>query len=337
MLSLLDALPAGFFESPSTELHRLLGGPTLIHLPGRRAEPLFVSILLHGNEDTGLKAMQQVLGRHRGKALPRCLSLFVGNVQAAREGMRRLDGQPDYNRVWPGCEAQGLAEEHMMAEVVEEMRRRRVFASIDIHNNTGLNPHYACINHLDQRFFHLATLFSRIAVYFVRPVGVQAMAFAELCPSVTVECGKAGASASDGHAAAFVEAALRLDHFPVHPVARHDLDLYHTVVLVKVPETTRFTFGRDEADIVFEPNLDHFNFTELRSGTSFGRVAPGGGMPLQAFDDEGRDVAANYFEVREGELLTRQSVMPAMLTSNERIIRQDCLCYLMERLQYECF
>ena len=28
--------------------------------------------------------------------------------------------------------------------------RRGVFASIDIHNNTGLNPHYGCVNQLDQ-------------------------------------------------------------------------------------------------------------------------------------------------------------------------------------------
>jgi hypothetical protein len=335
MLDTLDHLPDGFFESTATELHGILNGPTLIHLPGRRLEPLFVSILLHGNEDTGLKAMQQVLANYRGKLLPRGLSLFVGNVSAAREGVRRLDGQPDYNRVWPGCEPQGLPEERVMAQVVEDMRSRQVFASIDIHNNTGLNPHYACINRLDQRFFRLATLFSRIAVYFVRPLGVQSMAFAGLCPAVTVECGKAGAGASDDHAAAFVGAALHLDHFPAHPVARQDLDLYHTVALVKVPETARFNFGQGEADIVFEAELDHFNFTELQAGTRLGQVAGGFAMPLLAFDDDGQDVAANYFAVRDGELLTRQPVMPAMLTRNERIIRQDCLCYLMERLPYE--
>jgi hypothetical protein len=27
-------------------------------------------------------------------------------------------------------------------------------------------------------------------------------------------------------------------------------------------------------------------------------------------------------------------LMPAMLTRDERVIRQDCLCYLMERLPY---
>jgi len=335
MLNILDELPAGFLEAPARALYRLLDGPTLIHLPGRRAEPLFVSLLLHGNEDSGLKAIQQVLSRHGGKRLPRALSVFVGNVAAAREGLRRLDGQPDYNRVWPGCAPQGLPEERMMAQVLAEMRARRVFASLDIHNNTGFNPHYACVNRLDQRFFHLATLFSRTAVYFTRPLGVQAMAFAELCPAVTVECGKAGKDAADRHAAAFAEAALHLDHFPGHPVARSDLDLYHTVAIVKMPETVHFAFGQGEADIVFEAGLDRLNFNELAVGTRFGQVAPGCPLPLQAWDDEGREVAADYFEVCAGQLLTRRRVMPAMLTCDGQVIRQDCLCYLMERLRYE--
>ena len=334
MLDILSELPCGFLDIAATELHTLLKAPSLIHLPGRRAEPLFVSILLHGNEDTGLKAVQQVLANYQTKPLPRALSIFVGNVQAARLGLRRLDGQPDYNRVWPGCDPAGIPEERMMAQVVEEMRTRRVFASIDIHNNTGLNPHYACVNRLEQNFFHLASLFSRIVVHFVRPVGVQAAAFGELCPAVTVECGKVGALASDAHAAAFIKAALHLDHFPAHPVAHQDLDLYRTVAMVKVPENLRFAFGEGDADIVFRPSIDHFNFTDLKSGICFGYVRTGNGMPIQALDDDGNDVAEHYFAVRGGCLLTRKPLMPAMLTRNERIIRQDCLCYLMERLPY---
>ena len=33
-----------------------------------------------------------------------------------------------------------------MRDVVEFVRRETPFASIDIHNNTGHNPHYACVN-----------------------------------------------------------------------------------------------------------------------------------------------------------------------------------------------
>ena len=101
-LTRLHALPEGFLDTSARALHRVLPGPTLIHLPGRRTPELFVSVLLHGNEDVGLVAIQQVLKAHAGRELPRALSILIGNVTAAQEGVRRLDGQPDYNRVWPG-------------------------------------------------------------------------------------------------------------------------------------------------------------------------------------------------------------------------------------------
>jgi hypothetical protein len=330
LLKIIDYLPEGLLESRAHDLHQLLPQPTLMHLPGRRHPPLFVSILLHGNEDAGLKAVQAVLRKFSGRELPRALSIFIGNVAAARDGLRRLDGQPDFNRVWPGTECKASKETAMAAAVVEEMRRLGVFASIDIHNNTGLNPHYGCINRLDPSYLHLAALFSRIAVYFVRPVGVQSMAFADLCPAITIECGKAGSPEGEAHAAALVEDCLHLSAFPTHPVAAHDLDLFHTVGTVNVPETIRFTFGAGDADLYFDPALDHMNFRELPAGSRLG-ITKWESPPLQVVDEAGSDVTGHYFTVERGELLTRREVMPSMLTLDERVIRQDCLCYLMER------
>lgn len=328
-LSILDTLPAGLLDAPARELHAVLDGPTLIHLPGKRPEPLFASVLLHGNEDTGLKAVQAVLKKYAGRELPRAFSLFIGNVAAARGGVRRLENQVDYNRVWPGAEDTAHPEHQLMTRVVEEMRARRVFASIDIHNNTGLNPHYACVNRLDQRFFHLATLFSRTVVYFTRPRGVQSAAFAPLCPAVTVECGKPGVGSGEEHAASFVEACLNLSHFPDHPVAKHDIDLFHTVATIKVPARLRFGFGDEALDIRFRDDLDHLNFQEIPVHTPIGAAAED--ALLEAWDEDGADVGSRYFEVVGGTLRMRRAAMPAMLTMDTGIIRQDCLCYLMER------
>jgi len=334
MLTTRHDLPEGFLETSARDLHRLLPGPTLVHLPGRREEPLFVCVLLHGNEDTGLKALQLLLRRMAGQELPRALSVFIGNVQAAAAGLRRFDHQPDYNRVWPGADTDGLPEHAMMREVVAAMGARRVFASIDVHNNTGLNPHYACVTTLAQPFLHLATLFSRIVVLFRRPLGVQATAMAALCPAVTVECGKPGNTAGEEHAAQFLEAALRLDHFPAHPVPAHDVDIYHTVGTVKVPGEVSFRFGEHAADLRLDPDLDHMNFRDLPPGTRFGQVANGCATPLHVWNEDGAQVADLYFGRRGEELQTLRPVMPAMLTLDERIIRQDCLCYLMERIAY---
>ncbi|MBW8327889.1 MAG: succinylglutamate desuccinylase/aspartoacylase family protein [Thiobacillus sp.] len=334
MLTQFDALPPGLLELPASRLSEVLSGPALIHLPGRRMPPLFVSVLLHGNEDTGWQAAQSVLRKYAAAELPRALSLLIGNVEAARSGLRRLDAQPDYNRVWPGSEEAWPAERAMMQQVVDAMRARGVFASIDIHNNTGLNPHYACVNRLDQDFLHLATLFSRIVVYFTRPRGVQSVAFAELCPAVTVECGKPGMPGSVEHAADFMEACLHLAEFPAHRVAPHDVDLFHTVATVKVPEQVSFGFDAPDADISFVPGLDHFNFRELVHGDLLGRVRQGSSARLQVLDESSGDIGERLFDYHQGGITLKKSLMPAMLTRDERVIRQDCLCYLMERIPY---
>lgn len=328
MLTELDTLPDGLLELPCERLHEKLAGPTLIHLPGRHQQPLFVSVLLHGNEDTGWEAMRALLAKYRDRELPRALSLFVGNVQAARDGVRHLDGQSDFNRVWKG----GDSEEACVAQkVLGIMRERKVFASIDIHNNTGFNPHYACINVLQHAFLHLATLFSRTVVYFISPDTVQSRAFSELCPAVTVECGKSGQSHNTAHALEFVEAALHLDHFPEQPLATSDYELFHTVATVKVPQQVNFGFGERQAELLFPADLDQLNFRELPAGTELGRIVEQTAR-LEAWSETGDDVAAEFFSVENGSLVTRRPVMPSMLTLNEEVIRQDCLCYLMERL-----
>ncbi len=328
MLTELNTLPEGLLALPVERLHERLEGPTLIHLPGRHERPLFVSVLLHGNEDTGWEAVRQLLKQYEQKTLPRALSLFIGNVEAGRDGVRHVEGKPDYNRIWLG----GESDEAQMAQaIVARMQERNVFASIDIHNNTGLNPHYACINVLQQPFLQLATLFSRTIVYFTRPDTVQSMAFSKICPAVTVECGKAGLSHNTEHAIEFVEAALHLDHFPEHPVPNSDYELYHTVATVKVPQTVAFSFSDKNADLIFPDDLDHMNFRKLPAGTELAHIV-GERARLEAWNERGEDVAERYFDMDNGRLSLRLPMMPSMLTLNEEVIRQDCLCYLMEQL-----
>jgi len=341
MHAVLDHLPAGFLDVGAREIRRVLDRPTLVHLPGRRGQPLFVSVLLHGNEDTGLAAIQEVLRAYAGRALPRALSVFVGNVGAAAEGLRRRDGEPDYNRIWPGADTRGTPEHAMAQAVFDAMRARGPFAAIDIHNNTGTNPHYGCVNRLDASFLHLATLFSRIVVHFTRPLGVLTAAFAGLCPAVAIECGKPGSDAAAAHAAELIDACLHLDHFPTHPVAAHDIDLYRTVGIVRVPERVRFAFDGqakesgdflDGVDLVFPSDLDRRNFRDLPAGSAFARAPRDACMPIDVQDETGADVTDRHFVLDRGEIRLRKPVMPAMLTLDARVIRQDCLCYLMERI-----
>lgn len=331
-LTVLNAVPSRFLTTNALDLHEVLPGPTLIHLKGRREQPLFVSILLHGNEDTGLRAMQQVLKRYQGRELPRALSLFVGNVEAARAGVRRLEDQPDYNRVWPGTEHPDTGEAAMMAEVVDIMRALKPFASIDIHNNTGRNPHYSCVHELTPQNLTLATLFSRIVVHFTCPRGVQCAAMTPICPSITVECGKVGAAVGDEHAAELVSAALNLAAFPEHGPHHGDVDVYHTVATVKVPPAISFGFGTPERTLNLPAELDNSNFVDQNAGAPWGQVKEGV-IPFDVTDENGVPVYDQFFSVDNGQIFLRRAVMPAMLTLVETAVRQDCLCYLMERIE----
>lgn len=331
MLTILESFPAALLDCSARQIADVLTGPTLIHLPGRREQPLFVSVLLHGNEDTGWQAMQSLLRSYHQRELPRAVSLFIANVAAARQGARRLENQPDYNRIWNGS---GTAEHNMMQQVLEEMRQRQVFASIDIHNNTGLNPHYACINRLEHRFMQFAALFSRTVVYFLRPEGVQSAAFARLCPALTVECGQPGQAHGVEHALQFLDACLNMSELPDHPVAHGDIDLFHTVAIVKVPPEVEFVFGDDRtaSAIRFPADLDRLNFSELPANTVIGWLDDQSTARLDVTDEQGESVGSRYFSYENNEIRLATSVMPSMLTCNTRIIRQDCLCYLMERL-----
>ena len=269
-------------SSAPADLWRHLPGPSLFVIAGREARPLFVSVLLHGNEDTGWRAVRQTLRDHRGALLPRPLLLFVGNVEAAKANVRTLPHQEDYNRTWPGAPRGDTPVARLMHEVVEIVRSAQPFASIDIHNNTGNNPHYACVSRLkNETHLHLARLFGRTVVYFTRPLGVQSAALAGICPAVTVECGRAGPASGVAHAAEFVNAALALQHFPAHPVAAGDLDLMRTFAIIKVPPDASFSYDGADCDFRFRPDLDQLNFSELEPGTDFGSL---GGSATRRLD-----------------------------------------------------
>ena len=330
-LRVLDQVPGALLDVGVRDVAGVLPGPTLIHVDGQRRPALFVSALLHGDESVGLVAVQQLLRRHAGHALPRALSFFIGNVVAARAGVRRLPRQPDFNRVWPGTEIGPCDEVAMMREVVAAMRQRGVFASIDLHNNSGLNPHYACVNRLDAAFLQLATLFSRTVVHFQEPRGVQSAAFAELCPAVALECGHAGDADGEARAASVLDALLHLAELPRHAPAATDIDLFHTVAIVKVPPEVTLSFDGSPADLVFREDLDHLNFSEVPRGTALARVRSRSVAPLWVPGDGGANRWQLYFAIRDGELVLRASLMPAMLTRSVAAVRQDCLCYLMER------
>jgi hypothetical protein len=115
-------------------------------------------------------------------------------------------------------------------------------------------------------------------------------------------------------------------------VPSHDVDLYHTVATVKIPEQVSFGFDQGNVDLGLVEGIDHLNFRELPAHTVLGRVRDSAALRLDVSDEHGQDVYDRYFRIENNTLLTNCAFMPSMFTLDENIIRQDCLGYLMERL-----
>ncbi|SEQ86226.1 hypothetical protein SAMN05421690_1002147 [Nitrosomonas sp. Nm51] len=338
MLTIRQDIPEGLLNLQAHELYKQLNGPTLFRLPGRHTPPLFISVLLHGNEPVGWNAIRDILYRYQNKELPRSLSLFVGNIEAAQFHQRHLEHQPDFNRIWQFDtgnsvkDADSTPEYRMAQQVFETMAGAGLFACVDVHNNTGLNPHYACVNKLETPFLHLAMLFGRIVIYFTRPQGVLSLAFSRLAPSVTLECGQPNNPRGEAHAIEYLTACLNLSEIPAHEVAKNDIELFHTVAIVRIAPGMTVGFQEDELDLRLIDNIDHLNFRELPFNTLIGWQKDQRELVLRTADEQDHEVSDRYFHLDGNALRISRPVMPSMLTRNIQVIHQDCLCYLMERL-----
>jgi succinylglutamate desuccinylase len=329
----LHGLPDGLLDVPAARLHEHLDDLTLIHLDGERSPALFVSVLLHGNEHGGWDAVRELLARRLAAGpLPRALTLLVGNVGAARLGVRRHDDAPDLNRIWTGAEG---PEAGRAARVLARMRERGLFCTVDVHNNTGVNPHYACITRDEASSIALGARFSRPVILVRKPDTVLAAAFAEQAPAVILEAGRPGERRGVEHVAAFLDGLLDLEALP--PAPESPVDLYRTVATVTLAPEVEFGFTvphgeRAAADLHLLHEFEHFNFEELDAGTLFGHVPEGAPLPLRVTDDRGADVADAFLRREGDELRFARRVVPAMFSPDPRILRQDVVCYLMERL-----
>jgi hypothetical protein len=323
----LHGLPDGFFDITTANIRSLFPNPTLIQLDGRDPKFLFISILLHGNEYTGLKVMQKILADH-AHDLPRSILLFIGNVHAAEAGRRFLPGQVDYNRCWPGHDLEPGPTSGMMQRVIEIAHGLPLFAAIDIHNNTGKNPHYACITDPTPENQNLAARFNRVGMVFNHH-GVCTMAFNGICPAATLECGLPGDPKGIEHACRFIEDMLTLDELPHKQPTRHALHLVESHLTLNIPEHVSFEFDpRADADLRFEPDFEERNFTLFDPQQVFGytRVE----RPISITDTNGHDVTDDILRVEAGKIYLNNTMMPAMITQDKLVVRQDCLCHLLQ-------
>lgn len=327
----LDQLPDAIAHTDVRDIRRVFPNPTLIHIKGKTEPPLFLSTLLHGNETTSYQVLQYLQKQVSNEPPQRSLLIFVGNVEACEAGARHLDGQPDFNRVWEHGET---PYHQLTAQVLSEVRKHGVFASIDIHNNTGRNPVYGCISSLRPEDLHLATTFSPVGVYYLNPSTTQSVAFSHICPAITLECGMSGDEDGFNAAVSLLDHVMELNAFPHTLPSADKLNLYETVGRVVIDPDASVSFNSNQdADIVFRDNLEALNFTSVEAGSVWAKTRLAA-SPMHVVDEHGGDLTAEFFTRQGDDIVLHQSVVPSMITLDRDVIFQDCLCYVMKRLEW---
>ena len=341
-LQVLHDIPPDLLSREAQELEALLDRPTLIFIEGQRDPPLFLSVLLHGNETSGWDGVRNYLVDHPRRG--RSIVLFIPNVVAAAAGLRALPDQQDFNRIWRNAVGPGAA---LASAVQAAIADHELFAAIDLHNNTGHNPYYSVVTDLDARNFGLALMFSEQAVYVEEPDTVLTRIFAGRCPAITLEVGPVGDERCTARVYDFIDRCMQLDSVPESAAA--DLRLFRSRARVHIRPGITFRFSgdaqvaektemADEAGsgqtsrLVLTGGVEAVNFHDLPAGTPFGSTDLDLFSALQVLDVAHRDVTADYFELAGGELRLRRAVVPAMYTTDPFVVRQDCLCYFMERM-----
>lgn len=329
MLEVRTDLPKGLLDLEPNEISKVLNGPTLIHLKGELDEPLFLSTLLHGNETSGFYALKKFFKKYDSTKLPRSISLFLGNIPAASVGLRKLEQQEDYNRIWAGGESEA---EKMATSVVDQMKKKKTFASIDIHNNTGKNPFYACVNRLLPEFVTLGSYFSKTLVYFIEPHEALSMAFSKFCPSTTVECGKPGEGIEEVFN--FIEKVYLSKEIPRRKASELDMNIYHTLARVMIPVEAKVSFDQSDrtCDFCFIKDFEELNFEELPIGTLLGKRNTKD-FEIIVLDETGVDISDHLISYEGDKIVSIQPLIPSMFTKDLKVIKQDCLGYLMEKIE----
>ena len=328
-LKMRDHIPEGFLEIKPREITKLIDSPTLIHLRGEKDPPFFISILLHGNEFSGLIVLQKILKKYDHQILPRSLIIFVANPKACEQGLRHLDSQPDFNRIWKG------GKESLTKPVLQYAREQNIHGAVDIHNNTGRNPIYACINRKKEEFVKLAQSFSENIVYFTKPDSVLSIALSRICPAIVMECGLPGDVQGILSGVKCIESILdKKETWKKNKIEKSLI--YRTCATLYISKDTSVSFHSQpfikDRHLCFFDKLDEFNFKQLKAGTVLGKI--GDSKQMKLIDENGVNVFNDFFSIVGNNLIVKSSFIPCMLTKDARIAKSDCLGYIMEKTPF---
>ena len=319
----VTSLPQALHTVLPGDLYKVCPDLSLFQLDGRTKSSVVVSVMLHGNEPSGLFALQTLLSSLSAATPYRTLLVLVGNVQAARANVRKLPEGDDYNRIWfPGAHARASA-------IMAELKKRDVVACFDLHNTSGKNPLFSILAHMNQRSLELASLMRGPVMYAPWTKGPLNAECGQHFPSVTVELKNYRDTETERHVA---EQIAHLLNAP-EPFSRDPLSGEIPFVVgveaiayrreVALPKGQRHSFELVDG-------LDQYNFKAVPEGTVWASSDPESYRALQVVGPEGDDVTETYFSFENGRIVSVLPFVPTLLSTDNDAIHQDCIAYMTQ-------
>lgn len=307
-----DRFDERLLDVEARELHRFLSGATVFDLRHDEVQPFFVSTLLHGNETSGWDAVRRFVSDYPEASL----ILFIGNVLAAAQEMRHLPNEVDFNRIWQ--------QQPWHACLSELLETYQPWCGIDIHNNSGPNPHYSVVTDHNASTLALATLFSNKVIFTDHTLDILAHAVSFHCPALTIETGTVEDPTSEQRAYDFLECLNTIRHVPTS--LQCDLESYATVGIVKVEHEN----GSLDNFPRFDESLKRKSFETLPAGSPFINKLPSGWQVNVLDPAHDLDLTHDFLEFRDQSAFLKRDVVMSMFTHKPLLAIQDCVCYFLK-------
>lgn len=314
---LRDQFDDRLLDVEARELHRFLTGATVFDLRKAALRPVFVSTLLHGNETSGWDAVRRFISDYPDASIV----LLIGNVHAAAQDVRHLPSEVDFNRIW-----QQQPWHSYLNDLLEAFQP---WCGIDIHNNSGPNPHYSVVTDLSSSTLALATLFSNKVIFTDHTLDILAHAVSSFCPALTIETGTVDDPDSVLRAYGFLKELNEIRQVPES--IQCNLETYATVGIVKVASEN----GRLENYPSFDESLQRKSFKTLPAGSPFIDFLPTGWQVSVLDPAHDLDLTHDFLDFRDSQAFLKRDVVMSMFTHKPLLAIQDCVCYFLKKTSLE--
>lgn len=327
--------PPDMFGNDPIGFLRILSGPAHIHLRGQdRSRCRVVVTLLHGNEPSGVSAILKMLQRGVLPAVD--VHIFVVNVEAALAppafSHRMLPGRRDLNRCFrpPFLDSEGETAQRLLSEIAALSPE----AVVDVHNTSGEGASFAVVTHRDRSHDALVALFTSTLIVTDLRLGSLMEGGADICPTVTIECGGAMSAEAVDTAYRGLNAFACTDRIIDASTQCPPLDVYNNPIRLELRDKTHValwvgTGPCEEQGLTLLPNLDRFNLRVVTSEEPLGFLSGELQQLLTARDARGREQISRYFTEGDGRLRVTKALKLFMVAGTLDIARSDCLFYFV--------